>query len=297
MTPTPHARILQVLALADDVPTVSELASFLADEDPSVRRTAIDVLAESAPPGAGSALATALLDLDADVRRAAIEALSELRELVEPDDSFAAGLVRAGAAPDPEVRSLALQLQREHGLGDESTYTDGLRDPDPGVRRQAIAGLVAAGSASALANARTDADPLVRRAAARGLATLGDPETADALLELSGDADVRVRAAALEGFAAVGCPPTLATAAVHALRDSAWSVRRGAALGLKAAPAEMALAALLIALGDENLDVRKAAVQALSGWARGFAEVTESLEAMLDDPDADVRAYARMALR
>lgn len=52
----------------------------------------------------------------------------------------------------------------------------------------------------------------------------------------------------------------------------------------------------MLALADDNLDVRKAAVQALSGWVSGFGEVAEALEAMLDDPDADVRAYARMAL-
>ena len=296
MTTSSQARILQVLTLADEVPTAAELATFLADDDANVRRTAIDVLAESAPGDAGAALASALLDDDATVRHAAIEALTELRELVEADDAFAAGLLRAGASPDPAVRSLTLQLQREHHLGGEETFAAGLDDADPGVRRQAVAGLVALGSASVLATAHTDGDPLVRRAAARGLATIGDPETANALLSLAEDTDVRVRAAALEAFAAVGCPPILAAAAANALLDAEWSVRRGAALGLKAAPAEMALPPLLLALRDENLDVRKAAVQALSAWAPGFAEVADALEAMLDDPDADVRAYARMAL-
>lgn len=296
MTTSPQARILQVLAIADEVPTAAELAPFLADDDGNVRRTAIDVLAESAPPDAGAALAAALLDDDVAVRHAAIEALTELRELVKPDAAFAVALLRAGASSDPSVRSLTLQLQREHRLADEETFVAGLDDPDPEVRRQAIAGLVALGCASVLATARTDDDALVRRATARGLATIGDPETADALLTLAEDTDVRVRAAALEAFAAVGCPPMLATTAAHALLDPEWSVRRGAALGLKAAPAEMALPPLLLALGDENLDVRKAAVQALSGWASGFSDVVHALEAMLDDPDADVRAYARMAL-
>lgn len=296
MTASHHARMLQVLALADEVPTVPELAPYLHDDDPAVRRTAIGVLAESAPPDAGSALAAALLDDEAAVRGAAIEALTELRELVEADDAFARGLLRAGASPDPAVRGLTLQLQREHRLGDEDTFAGGLRDADPAVRRQAVAGLVALGSAAVLAAARADDDPLVRRATARGLATIGDPDAAEALLELAEDADVRVRAAALEAFAAVGCPPMLAASASQAILDPAWSVRRGAALGLKAAPAEMALPPLLLALSDENLDVRKAAVQSLSGWASGFDEVTKALKAMLDDPDADVRAYARMAL-
>lgn len=296
MTASAQARLLQVLALADEVPSVDDLASFLADPDAGVRRAAISVLAESAPPDAGPALAAALLDDDSEVRRAAIEALTELRELVDADNAFAAALVRAGESGDPAVRGLALQLQREHHLGEVGTYAAALADADPSVRRQAVAGLVAIGDAALLGESRADSDPLVRRAVARGLATVGDPDTVHALLDLAEDDDARVRAAALEAFASVGCPPALAATASRAVLDPDWSVRRGAALGLRTAPAEMALAPLMLALADDNLDVRKAAVQALSGWVSGFGEVAEALEAMLDDPDADVRAYARMAL-
>ncbi len=50
----PSPRIAAVLAL--DEPTIEELAPFLADADPGVRRTAVDVLTEHLPDGYASAL-------------------------------------------------------------------------------------------------------------------------------------------------------------------------------------------------------------------------------------------------
>lgn len=296
MTSTADARVLQVLALADDVPTGAELAPFLGDEDAVVRRTALGVLTESAPPDAGTALALALLDEADEVRSVAIEGLLELRELVEPDAAFHAALRLAADAPDAEVRGLTLQLQREHRLGDEGTFGRGLEDPDAGVRRHAIDGLVALGSWETTAIARHDDEAIVRLHAAKALGTLAHPAGADALAELAEDEDIRVRAAALEAFAALRCPPSLASVAIRALAAPSWAVRKGAALGLAAAPAEMAVGPLVQALGDPNLDVRRAAVQSLSAWADHLDEVAVALASVLEDPDADVRAFARMAL-
>jgi HEAT repeat protein len=296
MTSTPEIRMLRVLALADDVPTGAELAPFLTDVDADVRRTALRVLTESAPPDAGVALAIALRDETNEVRMAAIEGLLELRELLEPDDSFCAALALAVRAPDPAVRALTLQLQREHRLGDEGVFARGLEDPDPDVRRHAIAGLVALGSWETAATARHDRDPLVRLHTAKALGTIGHPSGASGLAELAEDDDSRVRAAALEAFAAVGCPPSLASVAIRGLDDESWAVRKGAAVGLSAAPAEMAVEPLLLALQDANLDVRKATVQSLSHWAASLDAVAVALASVLADPDADVRAYARMAL-
>lgn len=53
--------------------------------------------------------------------------------------------------------------------------------------------------------------------------------------------------------------------------------------------------ALSHAARDGNLDVRRAAVRSLGRWAER-AEVAAILRAAADDPDADVRAYARRAL-
>jgi HEAT repeat protein len=54
------------------------------------------------------------------------------------------------------------------------------------------------------------------------------------------------------------------------------------------------VAALSDALGDPHADVRKAAVLALRAHAGG-ADARRALSSVADDPDADVRAYARPA--
>ncbi|HJQ07758.1 MAG TPA: HEAT repeat domain-containing protein, partial [Nocardioides sp.] len=113
-------------------------------------------------------------------------------------------------------------------------------------------------------------------------------------LALASDADLLVRAAALE--AAAGLDDTaLAAAAADGIADPAWQVRTGAARGLAGAPANLAAPHLLTALGDDHLDVRKAAVIALRGFT-DRADVRDGLEAATKDVDADVRGYARRIL-
>lgn len=128
---------------------------------------------------------------------------------------------------------------------------------------------------------------------------VGLPAGVPAVARLAADPDPLVRAAALEAFAGLGQAlreePGLAEAAVRALADPAWQVRVGAARGLAAADPERAGGPLVAALADPHLDVRKAAVLSLSGWA-ARPEVAAALHTALGDSDADVRAYARRAL-
>lgn len=141
-------------------------------------------------------------------------------------------------------------------------------------------------------------DPIreVQVAVAAGLGAIGDPSSAPALGKLSLDTDVLVRAAAFEAAGELGCPAPLDSGAVRALQDPAWQVRKGAALALATAAREVAVEALVVASRDSHLDVRKAAVGSLSGWARD-PDVSIALKSALDDTDADVRAIARHALR
>jgi HEAT repeat protein len=53
---------------------------------------------------------------------------------------------------------------------------------------------------------------------------------------------------------------------------------------------------LITASTDPNLDVRKAAVKALMPRLAGHPQVREALLRAQGDVDADVRAYARIAL-
>jgi HEAT repeat protein len=65
---------------------------------------------------------------------------------------------------------------------------------------------------------------------------------------------------------------------------------------LSGAAARQAVSRLSLTLGDEHLDVRKAAVLSLTRWADSDVAARDALSVALKDDDADVRAYARRAL-
>jgi HEAT repeat protein len=318
VTDTRAARILTLLALADEGPEADELAEYLADPEPDVRRTALTVLSEATEDWASGStqVAAALLDPDASVRRTAIELLAELREVLVADEEFTAALSQASTHADPAVRTAAVgALWRHHRIAGEEAERH-LADPDPGVRAEAVHALVslralcsahsyatgpvayecAEQSVTPLGTAASDPSAQVRIAVAGGLGTLGNPSGASALTELATDPDTEVVAAAFIALAETGCPPPAAALATEALHHRDWPVREAAAKALAAAPAELAAAPLTAATGDNNLDVRKAAVRSLGHLAPDHPEVTAALRAATGDPDADVRAYARQAL-
>ncbi|MEW9527761.1 fumarate reductase/succinate dehydrogenase flavoprotein subunit [Microbispora sp. NPDC049125] len=293
-------RILELLRLADDQPTLGQITPYLADPDPKVRRAAIATLTETAPAGVGEVLAEALDDPHGTVRRAAVTGLRELVEVLPATPRLGAllrGAVRQGSdrhgerQGDPAVRAAALDTLRALRLGDAEVFERALADEDARVRIEAVRGLVSLDDDARVALAAADASREVRVWVARGLGTIGKPS--GTLVRLAGDPDPLVRAAALEAAGEAG--QALDAGAVRALADPAWQVRVGAARGLAAAEPSVAAGPLAAALGDPHLDVRKAAVLSLSGWARR-PEVADALAGALRDSDADVRAYARRAL-
>ncbi|HZZ50916.1 MAG TPA: HEAT repeat domain-containing protein [Pseudonocardia sp.] len=310
------ARILALLELADEAPEPEELADYLTDPEPEVRRTALTVLSESTEDWAQGSipLATALLDDSAEVRDTAADLLAELRELLVAGAEFAAALRRAAASPDPRARVAAVANLWRHRLlstADARTY---LSDDDETVRTEAVHALVSLGSDvspgadgppgadEALGVAARDDSVLVRAAVARGLGSIGDPRGAAVLTALTGDPDPEVTVAALTALAATGCPPEAATRAASLLPGAGvdghpnWRVREAAATALSAAAPETAAEYLLVAVDDTNLDVRKAAVRSLAQLAPAHPDVPAALRRAGEDPDADVRAYARQAL-
>lgn len=292
--PRAEEPLLELLRLTEAQPGLAELAPYLRHADADVRRTAVTVVTEAAPDGAGHALVERLGDGDAAVRAAAVTALRELADVLPGD--LAEPLRAHAGSPDAGVRALVVELLRVIGAGREADFVPALTDPDDAVRVAAVRGLVRLGAGAALAAARTDPSREVRVQLARGLGSLASPEHASVLLDLAGDADPLVRAAALTAAAAIGCPAPLAAAAGQALRDPAWQVREGAAVALGGADESVAVGHLLAAVADPNLDVRRAVVRSLSTWA-DRADVAAALRAAADqDPDADVRAYARRAL-
>ncbi|MEU6379957.1 fumarate reductase/succinate dehydrogenase flavoprotein subunit [Streptomyces sp. NPDC046909] len=318
------ARLLELVALAEEVPELEALLPYLNDPASAVRREAVAVLTEALPPGTGPALARALLDPAAEVRAAAAASLRELVETLPAEPALRDGLAAALREPDPVVRAAALDTLRALRLGDAELFTGSLTDTDIAVRIEAVRALVSVDAAEQLAHAAT-ADPSreVRVTIAKALATVFasrqeaqnsesaatvaeaslaelDPAPAErsvhaALTELVDDPDALVRAAAYGALGATGCPAPLAARAVTALSDPAWQVRSGAATALSAADTDVSVPALAKALADANADVRKAAVLALTRHAGG-EDARAALATATTDADADVRAYASRAL-
>ncbi|WP_030894493.1 fumarate reductase/succinate dehydrogenase flavoprotein subunit [Streptomyces sp. NRRL S-474] len=303
------ARLLELVALADEEPELAALHPYLTDPEPAVRREAVGVLTETLPPGTGPALAAALRDPAAEVRAAAAASLRELVETLPPGPDLRDGLAAALAEPDPVVRAAALDVLRALRLGDAALFAGALADSDTAVRIEAVRALVSVDAADELAGA-APADPSreVRVAIAKGLATVGAGRPAGdapadspatpveaALTGLLDDPDALVRAAAYGALGTTGCPAPLTTRAVAALSETTWQVRAGAATALSVADPDVAVPALAKALADANADVRKAAVLALTRHST-TEEARAALSTATTDSDADVRAYAARAL-
>lgn len=215
----PSPRIAAVVALEE--PTLAELADFLGDPDPGVRRTAVAALTEHTAEGYESALFDALADEDAAVRRSAADGVRELVEVVA-DPAAASAQLDSG---DPVVRACVVYLLASRRVGDPARYRRALADPDHRVRIEAVRALVSVDDASAVATAAGDGNREVRIAVANACATLR--AGGEALRRLIGDPDPLVRAAALAALGDVGCGQADLAAVEPALVESAWWVRYG----------------------------------------------------------------------
>ncbi|WP_343243736.1 fumarate reductase/succinate dehydrogenase flavoprotein subunit [Streptomyces sp. SID13726] len=294
------ARLLELVALAEEEPELDALRPYLADPASAVRREAVAVLTETLPSGTGPALAGALRDEAAEVRATAAASLRELVETLPPEPALRDGLAAALAVPDPVVRAAALDVLRALRLGDADLFAGSLTDTDIPVRIEAVRALVSVDAAAELARAAT-ADPSreVRVTIAKALATVSAEHPLDAVLDalarLTEDPDALVQGAAYGALGTTGCREPLATRAVTALSATAWQVRSGAATALSAAAPDLAVPALAKALADPNADVRKAAVLALTRH-NGTEDARAALATATTDSDADVRAYAARGL-
>ncbi|PWV75273.1 succinate dehydrogenase/fumarate reductase flavoprotein subunit [Nocardia neocaledoniensis] len=278
-------RVVTLLSL--DSPAVEDLSSYLRDPDPVVRVAALSVLTENTPEGFADELVRALADEAASVRRAAAESLRELIEVLPG----AGGLAGELGSPDPLVRATVVDLLRALRAGSATEFRAALADSDHRVRIEAVRALVSLDDAAAVATLAGDVNREVRVAVAHGLSAIGAGGT-EVVRVLATDPDPLVRAAAAAAYATLGADTTDLALLVAALRDPAWQVRVGAARGLAGAATDDAVVPLAEALSDRHLDVRKAAVLALSTWPGSVAAV-DALAAAVTDPDADVRAYAR----
>ncbi|WP_207211830.1 HEAT repeat domain-containing protein [Promicromonospora panici] len=294
----PNARILALLELVDEAPSAQELEPYLKSDDPEVRRTALTVLSEAGDDWAEAApyFAAALTDPDDAVRRRAADLLRELREVLRPGPEFIAHLQVAASSADAGMRCAAIGALWRHRLTSPADLLRSLSDPDPRVRREVVLGFVSLDDLDGLAAAAGDPEPRIRIAAARGVGAVGDPRGIATLVRMHDDSDHLVRAAALNALSETGCTDDTVGLAVAGLSDAAWEVRQAAATALIESMAEGAVEPLIAAAADQNLDVRKAAVKALTPRLAENPDVREALLRAQGDADADVRAFARIAL-
>ncbi len=294
----PNARILALLELVDEAPSAEELEPYLRSDDPEVRRTALTVLSEAGDDWeeATPYFAAALTDPDDAVRQRAADLLRELREVLQPGPEFVEHLQVATSSDDAGIRCAAIGALWRHRLTSTADLLRCLSDPDPRVRREVVLGLVSLDDLDGLAVAARDTEPRIRIAAARGIGAVGDPRGIATLVGMHDDSDHLVRAAALNALSGTGCTDDAAGLAVAGLADTAWEVRQAAATALIESRAEGAVEPLIVAAADQNLDVRKAAVKALTPRLAQNPDVREALLRAQGDADADVRAFARIAL-
>jgi HEAT repeat protein len=290
-------RLLELLALTEQEPELTALLPYLDDPSFAVRRSAVDVLTETVPPGTGPALAAALRDPHGDVRATAAASLRELVESLPAEPDLRESLATALTEDDPVVRSAALDVLRALRLGDAELFADALADPETAVRVEAVRALVSVDAAEPLSRAAADPSREVRVTVAKALANVTPGMlVAGTLDRLTTDPDALVRAAAFATLAVTGCPAPLAARAVAAQADAAWQVRSGAATALSAAETRVAVPVLAQALEDPNPDVRKAAVLALVRHSAVDEGARAALATATADSDADVRAYASRVL-
>ncbi|SEC39222.1 fumarate reductase/succinate dehydrogenase flavoprotein subunit [Streptomyces melanosporofaciens] len=237
---------------------------------------------ESAPrPGAGA--------------RAGAGRLDEGRKEV----TSASAVRTALTAASPRILELLALAEEQPELPALQPY---LADPDPAVRRAAVATLTETappGTGPALAAALADADGGVRADAAASLRELVEvlpPDSAlrEPLVHGLDVADPVVRAAALDVLRALGLGD--AELFARALTDTAIGVRIQAVRGLVSVDA---LTALAPGAADASREVRVATAGALGTLAPGggrAADARRLLTPLLRDPDVLVRAAALEAL-
>ncbi|RAY12460.1 hypothetical protein DPM19_25305 [Actinomadura craniellae] len=274
----------------------ADLEERLRHPDPAIRRSAVALVAATAPRAGGNALAWALADPDPGVRSLAADALAAAPDLYIGEDGIKALLLAAVQGRDSQVRRTAADLLDTLTEGTRELYTRGLEDGEPHQRMQAVRGLVALRAVALVGEAADDPSRDVRVAVADGLSRLALPAGLPALEQLLADRDPVVRLAALDATVELGLPESLTGRVVTAIAHPSWQVRKRAAAALAGASPEVAVQPLILALRDRIVDVRRTAVLSLEQWAADHPEVVTALTEALADPDPGVRTQVRWAL-
>lgn len=273
------------------------VAEQLAASDPGVRRAVLGVLEEQDHPQAAAALVAWARDhaAPADERATALRYAAELARRPRPWDGSwwgtrpAAG-GRPGRVEDWEATGAILEAVRE-----------AIDDGEPSVRRAAVAGVVLNEQREAL-SALAERFPIepdldARREVAEALGRLKHEPAVPLLIDAVRDVgtEASVRGAAIAALDAIG--PAASEALVALLEEPGLDVSlQPAVIGaLGKARAAAAVPALLAKLNGGEAEVRRAAAAAL-GRAGTRETAGAGLRAAVGDPDIGVRVAAIDAL-
>ncbi|MCG5534596.1 HEAT repeat domain-containing protein [Ectothiorhodospira mobilis] len=275
-----------------DARVLPDLINRASGKDPAIRRLVMEVLGRFPEPRARSVLQEALRDDDPGVRRAALQALlaqgardlplGALCTLLRDGDltvqqKAVDAVVRRN---DPDTPAHLLPL-----LGDASEY----------VRRAAVEVLNGIGNSTNIKQLLVsirDEDWWVRARSADALARIGGPRVVQAVVQLLRDEDEFVRRAAVEILNATR-DETALTHLLAALEDTDWWVRERAVDALAAIGNRAAVPALLGMLQRD----REAAPLVIRALARlGDDRAVPVLLQRLQDDAEGVRTEAVHAL-
>lgn len=188
-----RAEVAAMLGAINDRPSLNALLTQLRQEpDPTVKIALLKAVQSMQDPRAVPQMINLLRDPSGQVQTAAAAALGESAPVIRGDPALKAAVVRAlqvlmngpgKAADGADVRAAGADALGR--LADPKA-------PDPALRALFL-GLLDRGEAKQ-----------TRQAALRGLAALGDPRTADAIVQWLAKEEPTVRLTALEALSAVG---------------------------------------------------------------------------------------------
>jgi HEAT repeat protein len=252
---------------------------------------------------------TALLAHDSAFVRRGV-AFDLLERFNPNDDELAAALVRGLADQDATVRHIALtavrRLPHDKLVAALEPLTSLFTSPEESsANRIAAIRLIASMQSQAqdalpLLNEllRTDADSAVRSASAVAIARVADPPQAVQWLQraLADEPDPTVRAVLVVRLGRIGTPAAAALDELsQTLRTEDAELQR-AVIDAMIAIGKSSVPHLILLLDSSDVAIRRLAVFALGSLGPAATDATESLQAHLQDQDAEIRQLAEIAL-
>ena len=269
-----------------DPRALQPLAEALSDQNPTVRRAAMETLLSVADKRAVEFILPQLNHVDSEVRMAAAWALWHIA-----DDRALEPLIKLLRDKEWTVRQAAAStLQAVGDARAQDALIQALEDETSGVRVAAASSLGKIGDQRAvgpLINHLSDSNPDVRAAAAQSLGSIGDTQAIDSLKGLLNDTDPKIRESAAQALDKLGEPLELL---IHkTLMGSQEALKE-----LVTKNDRRAISAFIQALNDPDPKVRSTAAYALGEL--NSPEAVDALIEMAGGWNLRERIFAMMAL-